>query len=528
MKNRLLLCAAALLLVITLGCGGGSSNNSSAPVTYNKSALKGQYTISMNTLISQASVGTFTADGNGNISNGSIDSNVNGTYTTQSFTGTYDIDDTGAGTATLNVAGTPMHFSISASSTDEFSFVQTDSTNPTSGTIQKQATTNTSNASLNGSYAFNLSDSLFGVAGRFSADGAGHISGGSMDYNMFLFGTRPTSPEISRAMKSSQMLNKKVNAQLYGTRQSITQGTSSAAVTFTGTYSIGSNGTGTLTFAFDGGDSSTFKVYVLADGTLKILGTDMGASGSVAKQPSTISNASLNGAFVMNALGIDYDSTNDNLYLASSLVRFTADGNGNITAGTLEQNANGTMTAAVNFTGTYSIDNTGRGTVTLNLPNSATSSMVIYLMGDKVMVISQSQNSLFTGTAYKQTANVTTSTLKGRFNTGYLQADDSELVNAIGVLNLDGAGKIDGKQQIYVQDFSNETGALQQDVATTGTYAVDSNGHGTATVTGGTGSNAFGVNLKFFAVDANHVVFISGDTATGSTSVGFGEFVKQK
>ena len=125
-RNVLLMCFGLLLSVTSVaGCAataasGGCSDQCGAPAAprapaaaNNNPALRGNYAftfsgINANGTVSaiSASVGTFTADGAGNLTSGELDTNGVGpgaALTAQAFTGTYTIGADARGAMTWNL-----------------------------------------------------------------------------------------------------------------------------------------------------------------------------------------------------------------------------------------------------------------------------------------------------------------------------------------------------------------------------------------------------------------------------------------
>jgi len=111
--------ALPLLLsaVFATGCsssGVGNSVFNPPPVqaaTYSNASVTGTYSVNFtgaNTASIFTSIGTFVADGNGNITSGALSEYSGGTPCTVSFTGTYAIKADASGTANLTTkpAGT--------------------------------------------------------------------------------------------------------------------------------------------------------------------------------------------------------------------------------------------------------------------------------------------------------------------------------------------------------------------------------------------------------------------------------------
>src|SRR5260370_10269836 len=111
-------------------------------------------------------------------------------------------------------------------------------------TVQGQTNTGVNNAELNGDYAFTFSgisgngsvSSVFAAVGRFTADGAGNLTGGELATNAVGAGA--------------------VSAQA-----------------FTGTYSIGADNRGVMTLNFSG-SSAKLAFAMLANGNAQFIEFD--------------------------------------------------------------------------------------------------------------------------------------------------------------------------------------------------------------------------------------------------------------
>lgn len=98
--------------------------------------------------------------------------------------------------------------------------------------------------------------------------------------------------------------------------------------------------------------------------------------GSITNPPpvnaqATYSNASLSGTYSINLAGINGNNGTESDFIGS----FKADGNGNISSGTMTQygtNDNVTGSCALTFTGTYSLQSNASGTATVTIASSGT------------------------------------------------------------------------------------------------------------------------------------------------------------
>ncbi len=187
-----------------------------------------------------AFAGSFTADGQGNLTNGISDINtVTEVTTSQAFTGTYNVGADNRGTMTITPAvGTPQTFRFalgafnSSSVATKARFIEFDQSGQTgSGVIEMQDTNAFLTAALSGNFAFgasgeNISANHFGGAGRFTLDGVGGVTSGLEDTD--------TSGVVS-------------------------------SLVFAGTYSVAASGRGAFAITFVGTPGPTnFVVYVVS------------------------------------------------------------------------------------------------------------------------------------------------------------------------------------------------------------------------------------------------------------------------
>ena len=202
--KRLLLSITTLAVVLVVGCSGGPTPVPPPPVgRFTNASLKGQYAFSMSgsevatsgglTSSFFTRVGSFIADGNGNITGGVEDVNLATGTSNFLFTGgTYSISADGRGTLKLvNSTGT-LQFSITLATTSSGFMVAMpqDGLSTTSGSFMKQDTSAFSLSGIAGKYAFDLSGldaastpAFESLVGQFNADGNGSITAGQQDDN---------------------------------------------------------------------------------------------------------------------------------------------------------------------------------------------------------------------------------------------------------------------------------------------------------------------------------------------------------
>ena len=199
--NRVILPALAVLsLAFLIGCGSSSHSTPPPSGAFSKSNLSGTYVFSITGAddvngLFQAITGTFSADGNGNISSsgGAVDfaNSVGDSAGTPITGGSYSVSSDGRGQATLDVpnpiGGTTLvvDFVLSSSSGASGGLItQFDGNGTGSGTLALQSS---SSAPAAGNYVVALTG-IFGgggvtasYAGAVAVDPSGNITG-SLDY----------------------------------------------------------------------------------------------------------------------------------------------------------------------------------------------------------------------------------------------------------------------------------------------------------------------------------------------------------
>jgi hypothetical protein len=193
------------------------------------------------------------------------------------------------------------------------------------------------NAALNGNYAFAVSGLTgnggvsfpFAAAGRFTADGAGNLNNGELDTN--------------------------------------TVGGGGTAQAFTGTYSIGDDHRGTMTFNFSG-SSARLAFAMLANGNAQLIefdasgGAGIIGSGTMEKSDSTaFSTARITGDYAFGAAGSD--NANNRAAIEG---RFTSNGTGTLSNAAGDVNGYGTNYPMTFSAANYTVSDTATGRGTMN------------------------------------------------------------------------------------------------------------------------------------------------------------------
>lgn len=341
----------------------------------------------------------------------------------------------------------------------------------------------TTNGLLSGNYAFSVRgfdpSGLFVAAGSFAADGQGDISGGIMDIND-------------------------------------TTGSFPVNQTFSGTYSIGTNGLGTMTFkiAQPGSGSRTFALSMTAAGNANIIefddsnGSGTRNSGVLLKQ--TISAPT--GSYAFGFVGID---SGKNRFGEAG--EFTTDQTALTLSGSLDSD-DGSLGAAsnVSFTGQYSVASNGRGTITIGAD-----SYVLYvvnatqLLAVEIDPFPPGLHPLVSGTILQQSANgsFSESNLNGPgvFEVTALGPTGPTAQSQVGVFDASG-----GNGQFNLTSDQNTGGTLTSPCSgtltqcTPGTDTVATNGRVTLTDSGFQNSSPPQTLQPVLYLVSNNQAFIIG------------------
>jgi hypothetical protein len=329
------------------------------------------------------------------------------------------------------------------------------------------------NSDLNGNYAFLVSGfdasfKHFMAAGSFLATG-GAISGGIMDTN--------------------------------------DGGTVQTQIAFSGTYSIGANGVGTLTFAPVG---RTFAVSFVpsASGTfvqnanlIEFDNTGVQASGVLLQQTTTdFSTALTSGGYAFGFLG--GDSTGLRYGLAGA---FTASA-GSFSNGVLDSDDGGTLQTETAFTvAAFNSPNlsTGRGTMAFSVAGTAANYAFYVVNLSQVLVIEIDSAAIVSGNVLLQAGPFGASSLTdGVFATTALPAAGTAL-SQLGVITTDGSSTL----STSFNNNTSVTGAIQTG---SGSYIV-ATANGRTTLTGSTGLASS--NPVLYLVQANQGFLVGTDAA---------------
>jgi hypothetical protein len=399
-------------------------------------------------------VGSFYADGNGNITKGMVDMNSWFGPAQDTFTGTYCISPTNfnLGTMTINPVTSPnprtLAFVLQADGNGNVIFFDTNANFCSgcglggfhgSGVLRKQQTTPFSTSEINGSYAFGFSGADGGApslaeAGVITTDGNGNITGGEYDFN---FGGTITTGSVVPAGSA---------------------------------YTVASTGRGTATIISTTSSPVSLVFYIVSPSEVLFLQDNAPVvAGRGLLQSGSFNNSSLSGNMV---IGIE-----DGQAEAEAGI-LTADGSGSFTY-SMDVEITGLGWGSNPGTGTYLVASNGR--VQLSSIGTSSAASVAYLAGqNRAFVVETDANVGFGKITPQSGSNFSTASLNGNFMGGSEQPAGPISGDEVDFVNFSAAsGSVMG-----VDDQNSENSGFQYSplgdvgicAAHSCTYTVSSNG----------------------------------------------------
>ncbi len=447
--------ATATLTIVAAGQGG-----------FSNASLKGRFVFTFSTVdtnnVSSFGAGVVTADGNGNLTAGLEDLNQGsiGFQPGIQFNGNYSINADGTGTATLGFANGTVQWKFVLLADGSARFIDFNSNLTGSGILEPQDANSLSATAFAGHYVFRLSgDSAKGMvaqAGVLTMDATGHI--------------------------------------LFGTEDINDQGTLNSE-SITGNYTLGNNGRIVAQVTTSLG-TTNFIFYIVNSGEIRILESDFptpATQGLGLRQSATaFSNSTVSGGYVFTTTAV---GSND---FIDSAGQFNADGNGNLTAGSIDENNLGTAASGILSSSQYTVAGNGRAAITLT-PNSNLNPVhlaVYFADATHGMAIGLDSPLVTTGEVFLQTDTpFSLASLQGSFglqlggfNVNATTGSSQPLEMSV-QLSIDNAGNATGRE-----DISNG-GTLLSGQVVSGTFTMKSSGRGSLQLNENSGPSQFAVYM---------------------------------
>jgi len=286
--------------------------------------------------------------------------------------------------------------------------------------------------------------------------------------------------------------------------------------------------------------SRSFIYYLVSSRILRLIEKDSkgitAGSAFATSSSNSLSKASLSGNYAFTIAG---SSTSPSQQLTTGALGagglFSADGNGNISAATVDVNEAGVLTnysptKTVNAggqavpPGTYTMSLQGRGSLVFNGPNGQIpgplSQFALYLTADQgVLVVDLDFGLLGGGQALAQQGNpISAATFQGAYAAGLQGANGSATAaneTLVGRLVSDGTSKFTGTADVSVLG-SDGTITLTPGGSLTGTFTGASNGR----FAGSLNTSATGTQQEiFYDVDNTTVLSMEADSSGTATGI---------
>ena len=476
MKSKTVVLGVILLAIaVTVGCG--SSGSVVLPPTggnYSNASLKGSYVYQVHgfdtTGVPYRHIGVFTADGNGNITDGSDDSssNANGTQ----VSGTYTVGKDGTGFIAINTSLGALNWAITLASSSQLQLIEADNFANAGGTAELQDSTAIAVVPT-GTFVFRLhqeqsaeNQSPAGQVGLLTlSNGTGN---GSMDEN--LAGT-VTSVNVSSALNPPTVLGR---------------------------------GTGTLLNASNN-FTTNLVYYVVNSSKFYILVSNLGAvgSGSAELQSGNVA-AGLSGNYAFGSRG------EDGTFFAGVATVGQFNAAAGSMSGTEDMSQDGTIIPTLTISSCYTASANGRVVVTSSTGGvcSASTTQVFWMVSPaRAFFVNTGTNTVEDGTADLQTAqNFAVSTFAQQYSMAMDGIDVApELLSRVGALQFDGKGNVKLNE---VANASSSGGGVNNPGILAGTYTVGSNGQIVVTFSGSS------LDLVMYAVSGSQAYALQTDSGT--------------
>jgi hypothetical protein len=476
-KLLLLLGPVSLLLCVACGTGGPNAGFGSSNIgNFSNATLNGPYAyqvtgvdVSGNAVFREA--GVFTADGKGHVTTGEDDLAEGTSVFTANTNGTYSISSDGTGSITINFSGGgAIQFAVTVVS---------------SSTAYLAVNQVANGALVNGT----------GTAELQTASALSSIPSGTFVFRMHTVGTsQGSSSEVGVFTVSGGAVTGAEDVNRAGALSSLTLNSGSF-------NTPDANGRGTGTFTDSLGVTSSFAYYVVNPTSLRFFSTSSGSVGlgRADAQTGPFSAASFSGGYAFRSLADDAFAVDG----VHTVGRFTAGGDGTLSAGALDSVVDGNPSSNVSFSGTYTMAANGRAAVTLNSTTGAAIQQVYWMASpSQAFFLTNDTTKVEDGIANQQSGTFSNSTMNGQFALVMGGFNASAFFDRVGTLRWDGNGKLS------LNEFTNSSGAGSIPGILNGTYTVSSNGRAIGSI-----SNVSN-NFVFYLISATDGYALQEDAAT--------------
>jgi hypothetical protein len=493
--RKLLMIPAIFSLVLSVACGSGSGNSggnggfgNGGSSGYSVATLNGQYAYEISGFdfntganLPFKEAGVFTTDGKGNITAGTDDFAEGTQAFSDPSTGTYTVASDGTGSINLGFSG--------------------------GGSITLALTVaSSSKVLLTVPLVNGVAESTgFGIALKQDTTALSTVPSGN-----FAFGAHTTSTTLGSAATVGAFA---VAGGAVTGNEDVMQSETLTPHPLTGLFNTpDASGRGTATLTDDLSATATFNYYIVDANTMFLFSTLSGVSGigrAEKQSTTTFSISSLSGNYAFGSKGDtgSFDAVN-------SAGRFTAGGDGTITAGAFDSVQDGTAVTNIGFTGTYTVAPNGRAMLSLTPASGSTIEDIAYMVSPtRAFFLVNDTTKVEDGTVDAQTISAfSNSSLSGNFAFVTDGFNTTDSFNRLGTMTGDGAGNLTFAYVLTEPTLTSQTVSLM------GTYAVSSNGRAVGTVA--TLSN----NFVLYMISGTDGYIVQADSGTQMA----GSFSKQR
>jgi hypothetical protein len=279
----------------------------------------------------------------------------------------------GRGTMTVTSSFGTQNFAFYIVDATHVKVIETDAATQLAGDLVKQPAVAFSKASFKGGFALaflgSTSRGAFGEGGVITLDGAGKVSGGTMDINA--------------------------------------NGNPQNGLAVSGTYSVVDVTTGRATASLSvGGSTLLYALYPQINGALSVVEIDTSntVAGRALPQSGSFANGSLSGNYGWNLSGTDFITNPGEEDIVGQMVP----NGGSAITGTVDISDNGVLARSAKLSsgaGGYSVSSSGHGSVTLTTDSSVFSAGNFnFYLGDtnNVLFLESDGNRVLVGILQKQ------------------------------------------------------------------------------------------------------------------------------
>jgi hypothetical protein len=454
-----------IMVTVTDSLGQTNTKSFALVIDPAPAVLKGRYVFQFQGFNSGgafAAVGSFLADEFGTISEAVVDTNgvIGPPVKNQALSGTYSFDANNLGTMTLTgpQGNATFRFALYPDANSVSTggrIIEFNGIKSGTGFIAAQDSTAFSTSRITGNYTFNFAGSTASLGraaavGRLTADGLGAFSSGVMDMN-----------------QSGTVFANAIFSGNYSVPAANGRGTATLNTTLGGTPV-------TLDFTFyiqniDTVTNAAVLIFLSNDpvsGTLPLL------SGSMGPNAAAFTNDSLAGSLILGTTGLTSAGHPD---ITLGILTVTSSGNYTLKA---DENSDGVITTVNIGAGTYSVDPSGRVTLT-----GGNHPPVLYLTGTNSGYILGTDGNVSTGAVFARTVPLS---LEGTLSVSTGVPVTANQENDYGTLTF---GTLNVTGSLNISSSTN----FQPNTPVAGSYSLGSDGRGTLSITSGlhTGTSVF-------------------------------------